>query len=101
MVFVTIYVDDVLITETNLEENEVLKAFLHEIFKIKYLGRLHYFLGLEVLYKDDWVLISQRKFTMDLLTVFDLTKYSAMTSSLYSSAKLSAHEGSLLPDPSR
>lgn len=98
MVFVAVYVDDVLITSTDLEEINALKAFLHETFKIKDLRRLHYFLGLEVLYKDDGVLISQRKFTMDLRKEFDCTKYSSMISPLDSSVKLSAEEGPLLPD---
>nr|XP_016509205.1 PREDICTED: uncharacterized mitochondrial protein AtMg00810-like [Nicotiana tabacum] len=100
VVFVAVYVDDVLITRTDLQEIEALKAFLHETFKIKDMGRLHYFLGLEILYKDDGVRISQRKFTMDLLTEFDCTKYSTLTSPLNPSTKLSADKGSLLPDPS-
>uniref|UniRef100_A0A3Q7GQI3 Reverse transcriptase Ty1/copia-type domain-containing protein n=1 Tax=Solanum lycopersicum TaxID=4081 RepID=A0A3Q7GQI3_SOLLC len=48
-----------------------LKRFLHDQFKIKDLGRLHYFLGLEILYKYDGVLISQRKFALDILKEFD------------------------------
>ncbi|XP_019242291.1 PREDICTED: uncharacterized protein LOC109222381, partial [Nicotiana attenuata] len=100
MVFVAVYVDDVLVTGTDLEEIGTLKRYLHETFRIKDLGRLHYFLGLEILYKDNGVLISQRKFTMDLLSEFDCMKYSALTSPLDPSTKLSANEGSLLPDPS-
>ncbi|XP_019255211.1 PREDICTED: uncharacterized protein LOC109233803 [Nicotiana attenuata] len=100
MVFVAVYVDDVLVTGTDLEEIGTLKRYPHETFRIKDLGRLHYFLGLEILYKDNGVLISQRKFTMDLLSEFDCMKYSALTSPLDPSTKLSANEGSLLPDPS-
>ncbi|XP_075107127.1 uncharacterized protein LOC142180100 [Nicotiana tabacum] len=46
---------------------EDLKVFLNNSFKKKDLRRLHYFLELEVLYRDDGVIISQRKFTLDLL----------------------------------
>lgn len=59
--------DDVILTGTDLEEITSLKAFLHDQFKIKDLVKLHYFLGLEILYRQDGVLISQRKFTTDLL----------------------------------
>ncbi|XP_070049858.1 uncharacterized mitochondrial protein AtMg00810-like [Nicotiana tomentosiformis] len=99
-VFVAVYVDDVILTGTNLEEIKALKTYLHNQFKIKDLGKLHYFLGLEMLYKDDGVLISQRKFTTDLLKEYDCLGYSAVSSPLYSSTKLRAEEGTLLSDPS-
>ncbi|XP_019242469.1 PREDICTED: uncharacterized protein LOC109222580 [Nicotiana attenuata] len=85
---------------THQEEIDSLKSFLHETFKIKDLGRLHYFLGMEVLYKGDGVLISQRKFTMDLLKEFVCTKYSSLSSPLDPSTKLKADESPLLADPS-
>nr|XP_016442669.1 PREDICTED: uncharacterized mitochondrial protein AtMg00810-like [Nicotiana tabacum] len=68
--------------------------------QIKDLGRLHYFLGIEVLYKEDGVLISQRKFTMDLLKEFECAQYSSLTSPLDPSTKLKADESPLLIDPS-
>ncbi|XP_019248815.1 PREDICTED: uncharacterized protein LOC109228093 [Nicotiana attenuata] len=80
VVFVAVYVDDVLVTRTDLQEIEALAAYLHKTFKIMDMGRPHYFLGLEILYKDDG--------------------YSALTSPLDPSSKLSVDEGSLLPDPS-
>nr|XP_016475727.1 PREDICTED: uncharacterized mitochondrial protein AtMg00810-like [Nicotiana tabacum] len=80
-VFVAVYADDVILTGTNLEEITELKALVHNQFRIKDLGKLHYFLGLKILYKGDGVLICQRKFTMDLLK------------------ELSKDEGTLLPNP--
>ncbi|XP_059281215.1 uncharacterized mitochondrial protein AtMg00810-like [Lycium ferocissimum] len=76
-VFVAIYVDDVLITGTDRTEITNLKQFLHDQFKIKVLWRLHYFSGLEVLYKEDGVVIPQRKFLLDLLKEFDCHQYSS------------------------
>nr|XP_016496458.1 PREDICTED: uncharacterized mitochondrial protein AtMg00810-like [Nicotiana tabacum] len=63
-VYIAVYVDDIVVTGTDTMEIEDLKVFLNDSFKIKDLGRLHYFLDLEVLYKDDGVIISQRKFTL-------------------------------------
>nr|XP_016436991.1 PREDICTED: uncharacterized mitochondrial protein AtMg00810-like [Nicotiana tabacum] len=99
VIFVAMYVDDVIITGSQLDEIESLKGFLHETFKIKDLGRLNYFLGLEVLYKHDGVLISQRKFTMDLLKEYNCLQYSPMSSPLDLPIKLKVDEGTLLPDP--
>lgn len=50
---------------------KALKAFIYDQFKIKDLGRLHYFLGLEVFYKDNGVPISKRKFTANLLKEYE------------------------------
>uniref|UniRef100_A0A3Q7IWP2 Reverse transcriptase Ty1/copia-type domain-containing protein n=1 Tax=Solanum lycopersicum TaxID=4081 RepID=A0A3Q7IWP2_SOLLC len=65
----------------------------------KDLKRLKYFLGLEISYKDSGVLISQRKFTLDLLNEFECSSYSPVTSSLESRVKLKASEGLLLKEP--
>lgn len=48
IVVVLIYVDDIVIIGENLQEIETLKKYLHKKFDIKDLGRLRYFLGIEV-----------------------------------------------------
>nr|XP_016458147.1 PREDICTED: uncharacterized protein LOC107781862 [Nicotiana tabacum] len=51
-VILVVYVDDIIITGTDLAKISVVKAFLHDQFKIKDLGNLNYFLGIEVLHTD-------------------------------------------------
>ncbi|XP_019256458.1 PREDICTED: uncharacterized protein LOC109234868 [Nicotiana attenuata] len=99
IIFVAVYVDDVIITGTDSGEIAGLKAFLDQMFKIKDLGRLHYFLGLEVLYKPDDIPISQRKFALDLLKEYQCFDYSSVSLPLDPAIKLKAQEGNLLPDP--
>jgi len=99
VIFIAVYVDDILLTGTDLVEIQQLKAFLHDRFKIKDLGILHYFLGLEILYKADGILISQRKFVLDLLKEYDCSPYTSFTSPLDPNVKLQATDGNLLPDP--
>ncbi|XP_070004830.1 uncharacterized mitochondrial protein AtMg00810-like [Nicotiana sylvestris] len=67
-------------------------------FKIKDIGRLHYFHGLEVLYKEDEVIISQRKFALHLLKEYDCLHCSSLTSPLDPKVKLRAKEGAALSD---
>ena len=98
-IFVAVYVDDVILTGTSVAEIEELKIFLHDKFKIKDLGKLHYFLGMEVLYKEDGLIISQRKFVLDLLKTYNVSSLSNCTSPLDPAVKLHAKEGSQLSDP--
>ncbi|XP_019052177.1 PREDICTED: uncharacterized protein LOC109114282, partial [Nelumbo nucifera] len=40
--------DDIVVTSSDIEEVSALKKFLNSEFEIKYLGKLRYFLGIEV-----------------------------------------------------
>ena len=56
-----VYVDDIVVTGNDLESITALKAHLHKQFSIKDLGLLHYFLGLEITYVSDGIMISQKE----------------------------------------
>ncbi|KAJ0456205.1 putative RNA-directed DNA polymerase [Helianthus annuus] len=69
-VFLLVYVDDVVLTGNSVVEIEHIKKILNDTFKIKDLGILKYFLGIEVLYNNDEVFFSQRKYCLELLSEF-------------------------------
>lgn len=91
--------DDIL-TDSALKEVYHLKAFLHKEFTIKDLGSLHYFLGLEVHYLPNGIVLSQRKFTQELLedTGFLLAKQTV--TSLNPNMKLHDPTSPFLENPS-
>ena len=62
-----VYVDDIVVTGNDEAEQEGLKQKLAKEFKIKDLGRLKYFLEIEVAYSKTEIFLSQRKYTLDLL----------------------------------
>ncbi|KAI5337174.1 hypothetical protein L3X38_016443 [Prunus dulcis] len=64
---VLIYVDDIIITGSNLAEITKLKLFLHQKFAIKDLGSLKYFLGIEIAASRKGLFLNQRKYVLDLL----------------------------------
>lgn len=97
--FVDVYFDDVIITGTNLCEIQDLKRFLHHQFKIKNLGKLHFFLGLKILYTVDGTSISQKKFATDLLKEFDFLNYTKVSSPLDSIVNLHVNKGKLMSNP--
>jgi hypothetical protein len=62
-----VYVDDVVLAGTNLSEINSVKAFLHHSFRIKDLGELKFFLGIEIARSKAGVLIYQRKYCLELI----------------------------------
>ncbi|GJW10403.1 ribonuclease H-like domain-containing protein [Tanacetum coccineum] len=67
-----VYVDDIIITGNNVDEIEKFKKYLNTKFMIKDLGKLKYFLGIEVIDTDRGLCLSQRKYCLDLLSDFGL-----------------------------
>ncbi|KAK9047854.1 hypothetical protein SSX86_033184 [Deinandra increscens subsp. villosa] len=99
IVHVAVYVDDILLTGNDHVEMATLKEFLHSTFKIKDLGSLHYFLGLELTHHSHGVSISQRKFVLDLLQDFPLSDSKTVSSPLPANFQLRISDGDPLPDP--
>ena len=94
-----VYVDDVILTGTDSAAITSLKDHLHQLFSIKDLGRLHYFLGYEVDYVDSGIILSQRKFAKDLLSGSGLDVSKKAVSPLPLHLKLSKTEGDVLQNP--
>ena len=54
---------------------------------MKDLGLLHYFLGLEVQQSKDEILLSQGKYTVDILKIFDMLDCKSMTTLMVTNLK--------------
>ena len=62
-----VYVDDIAVTGNDDEGRNKLKECLINEFEIKELGRLKYFLGIEVAHSKEGIFISEQKYIVDLL----------------------------------
>ena len=62
-----VYVDDIIVTRNDEREKHELKQRLTTEFEMKELGKLKYFLGIEVAYSTQRIFISQQKYVTNLL----------------------------------
>lgn len=62
-----VHVDNVTLAGNSLYEFQAIKEALHQAFKIKYLGILKYFPGLEVAHSKLCISLYQNKYCIDLL----------------------------------
>jgi hypothetical protein len=66
-IFVLIYVDDIIVASSTQQATTDLLKDLKADIALKDLGELHYFLGIEVKKTQDGILLSQEKYTSDIL----------------------------------
>ena len=75
VLYLLLYVDDMIITGSNQLMLHTLINCLAQEFSVKDLGDLHYFLGIEVIRNDKGIFLSQAKYAFDLLTRADMVDY--------------------------
>jgi hypothetical protein len=72
--YLLIYVNDIIIVSSVPTAIDELLQLLSTNFAIKDLGKLHYFLGIEVIPVKDGLLLSQQRYIQDLFSKTNMTK---------------------------
>ncbi|KAM7488098.1 hypothetical protein LguiB_025582 [Lonicera macranthoides] len=98
IIFLLLYVDDMIITGDDLSGISNLKKSLSRFFEMKDLGRLNYFLGLEVLSDSTGYYLSQVKYTSDVLARVGLTDSKTASTPLDTNVRLTPFDGTPLSD---
>nr|GEW91915.1 hypothetical protein [Tanacetum cinerariifolium]GEX19381.1 hypothetical protein [Tanacetum cinerariifolium] len=73
ILLVQVYVDDIFFVSTKKSLCTGFEGLMHKKFQMSSIGELTFFLGLQVMQKDDGILISQDKYVVDILKKFDFS----------------------------
>ena len=95
-----VYVDDILIASDNKQAMDELKVLLDQQFKLKDLGDLKFFLGLEMARTASGISLCQRKYILDLLNNAGMIGCKPAKIPMDPNIKLRKYEGKALQDPS-
>ena len=100
-VYLMVYVDDIVITGNDATKISQLKEHLFSHFQTKDLGYLRYFLGIEVAQSKDGIVISQRKYALDILKETGVQNCRLFDSPMDPNQKLMANQSEIYPDSER
>ena len=93
--------DDIVITGGDKDGIQKLKQQLFNHFQTKALGKLKYFLGIEITQSNSGVVISQRKYTLDILADTSMLDCKLVDTPMDPNVKLVPSQGKPLRDPGR
>ena len=97
-IFLIVYVDDIIITGDDKQDIDDLR-YLQNSFRTKDLGKLRYFLGIEVAQSKEGISLSQRKYVLDILEETGLLGSKPVETPMDPNVKLYEDQGELLSNP--
>ena len=86
-----LYVDELFLTGNEKYIMDCKKKLAEE-FKMKDLGLMHYFLGLEVWQSSEGMFLNQEKYAVEILKIFDMLDCKSMATPMYTKLKFLSNE---------
>ena len=99
LVFLLLYMDDIIVTGNHPSFTASLFHQLSSDFNLKDLGKLHYFLGLQIEYTSSGLFVHQSKYTLDLLHKFHMADCKPCNTPCAANAHLWPNDSPLLSNP--
>ena len=100
-IYLVVYVDDIVITGSDQDDIQKLKQHLFTHFQTKDLGKLNYFLGIEIAQSSSGVFLSQRKYALDILEETSMLDCKPVDTPMDPNVQLVPEQGESLGDPER
>ncbi|KAJ0857667.1 putative RNA-directed DNA polymerase [Helianthus annuus] len=101
LIYILVYVDDITITGNQPQAVTNIINRLSSSFAVKDLGRLHYFLGIEVVHHNGNLILSQRKYILDVIHRARLSQCKPVATPMATSHVLLPDDSAPFNDPSR
>ena len=96
---ILVSVDNIIIASNCAQAMEDIKEQLQAHFKMKYLGDLRYFLGLEIARSSNGISLCQRKYALELLNEAGMLGSKPVSTPMEINLKLTSDGGGPLTDP--
>nr|GEV01397.1 retrovirus-related Pol polyprotein from transposon TNT 1-94 [Tanacetum cinerariifolium] len=94
ILLVQVYVDDIIFGPTKKSLCTEFKGFMHKKFQMSFTGELTFFLGLQVMQRDNGIFISQDKYVADILKKFDFSSVRTISTPIETNKELLKDEES-------
>nr|GEW74712.1 hypothetical protein [Tanacetum cinerariifolium] len=99
LLYIMVYVDDIIVTGNNKGTINNIICQLGSAFSLKELGSLDYFLGIEIVPYVSGILLSQKKYILELLQSDGLSNCNPVSSPMDTSSSLSLDESTAFSNP--
>jgi hypothetical protein len=90
---ISLYVDDMLVTESNVKLLAEFKREMQDVFELSDLGIMNYFFGMEIHQCNSGIFVSQRKYVVDILKKFKFESCKEVATPLTLNEKISKNNG--------
>lgn len=101
LIILIVYVDDILLAGPNATLIHQTRKSLEAHFKLKVVGDLHYFLGLEIAHSPQGISLCQRKYTLQLLHDTGFLAAKPLPTPMDPNISLNDIDGDPLTDPTQ
>ena len=93
LLVVSLYVDDLLVTGSNMEQIDVFKREMKNVFEMTDLGKMTFFLGMEVQQKQNEIFICQQKYAKEILKKFNMEECRSTATPMNQKEKFCKEDG--------
>jgi hypothetical protein len=101
VVYIVVYVDDLLIIGNNERYIAPIRKELKKGFEMTNLGNLHYYLGIEVTQNPKYIFISKNNYIGEFLNKFDTIECNPLSTPMEQNMKLTSKEENEFEDANK